>query len=134
MTLSILLTDPWDIGAAATPDRLAVPKVTRHRFSWKRAGSVGYPRGPWRVFPQREDPGDGGWSDDAEVIAPGRDAALFAQLHGMLAKDVDYEALAVAVGGDPDYCGIVDVIRAMGTEHLDAMWIVRPWTVDVSAY
>jgi hypothetical protein len=66
MTLSILLTSPWDAGADAMPHRLDVPKVAPDRFSWKRAGIAGHPRSPWQVSPQRPDTtDDGGTSYDA---------------------------------------------------------------------
>lgn len=99
MTLSILLTSPWDVRVDAMPRGLDVPKVAPHRFSWKRAGMVGHPRGPWQVFPQRPDAGDdGGTSDEAEVIVPGSDEELFASLHGVLARDADYDAVAARTG------------------------------------
>jgi hypothetical protein len=54
---------------------------------------VGHPRGPWQVFAQRPDASDdGGASDEAEVIVPGSDEELFASLHGVLARDADYDA------------------------------------------
>jgi hypothetical protein len=131
MTLSILLTSPWDVRANAMPDRLDVPKVAPHRFSWKRAGMVGYPRDPWRVFPQRPDTSDdGGSSDEAEVIVPGTDEELFASLHGVLARNADYDAVAARIGGDNGYAGIVDTLRVIGAQHPDAMWLVRTWWVD----
>jgi hypothetical protein len=131
MTLSILLTSPWDVRADRMPHRLEVPKVAPHRFSWKRAGMVGYPRGPWQVFPQRPDTSDdGGISDEAEVIAPGADEELFATLHGMLARDADYDAVAARIVGDEGYAGIVDALRAIGAQHPDAMWLVGVWWVD----
>ncbi|MGA8574279.1 MAG: hypothetical protein WB609_01150 [Candidatus Cybelea sp.] len=113
------------------PQRLDVPKVAPHRFSWKRAGVVGHPRGPWLVFPQRRDTSDGGGtSDEAEVIAPGTDEELFASLHGMLARDANYDAVAARIGGDEGYAGIVDTLRAIGAQHPDAMWLVHAWVVD----
>ncbi len=131
MTLSILLTAPWDVRLDAIPHALDVPKVAAHRFSWKQAGVVGYPRGPWLVFPQRPDTSDdGGASDEAEVIVPGADEELFASLYGVLARDADYDAIAARVGGDDGYAGIVDTLRAMGAQHPDAMWFVRTWWVD----
>jgi hypothetical protein len=134
MTLSILLTSPWDVRVDAMPHRLDVPKVAPHRFSWKRAGMVGYPRGPWRVFPQRPDTSDdGGASEEAEVIAPGADADLFAGLHGVLARDADYDAVAARIAGDDGYAGIVDTLRAIGAQHPNAMWLVRAWSVESAA-
>jgi hypothetical protein len=131
MTLSILLTSPWDVRLDAMPHGLDVPKVTRHRFSWKRAGTVGYPRSPWHVFPQRPDASDdGGVSDEAEVIVPCTDEELFASLHGVRARDADYDAVAARVGGDEGYAGIVDTLRLIGTQHPDAMWLVRTWSVE----
>jgi hypothetical protein len=128
MTLSILLTPPWDVRADAMPHSLDVPKVAPHRFSWKHAGTVGHPRGPWQVFPQRPD--DGGASEEAEVIVPGTDEESFASLHGVLARDADYDAVAARIGGDAAYAGIVDTLRAIGTQHPDAMWLVHAWWVD----
>src|ERR1700683_3068495 len=123
MTLSILLTSPGDVGVAAMPCGLDVPKVVPHRFSWKRAGRVGHPRGPWHVFPQRPDASDdGGTSDEAEVIMPGSDEQLFASLHGVLARDANYDAVAARIAGDDGYAGVVDTLRAIGAQHPDAMW------------
>jgi hypothetical protein len=134
MTLSVLLTSPWDIRVDLMPRKLDVPKVAPHRFSWKRAGTVGYPRGPWRVFPQRPDTSDdGGTSDEAEVIVPGVDQDLFESLHGMIACDADYDAVAARIGEDDGYAGIVDTLRAMGAQHPNAMWLVRTWSVDSRA-
>jgi hypothetical protein len=134
MTLSILLTSPWNVRVDAMPDRLEVPKVAPHRFSWKRAGMVGHPRGPWRVFPQRPDTSDdGGTSDEAEVIAPSTDEELFASLHGVPARDADYDSIAARIRGDDGYAGIVETLRAIGAQHPDAMWLVRAWWVDAVA-
>jgi hypothetical protein len=131
MTLSILLTSPWDVRVDATPPRLDVPKVRPHRFSWKRAGTVGHPRGPWQIFPQRpEANADGGTSDEAEVIVPGADEELFSSLGGVLAQDADYDAVAARIGGDDGYAGIVETLRAIGAQHPQAMWLVRAWSVD----
>ena len=58
MTLSILLTQPWDVSVNKMPHTLEVPTVAPHRFSWKRAGTVAHPRGPWQVFPQQPDTSD----------------------------------------------------------------------------
>jgi hypothetical protein len=134
MTLSVLLTSPWDVAADAMPSRLDVPKVTPHRFSWKRAGMVGYPRGPWHVCPQRPDTSaDGGTSDEAEVIAPGTDEHLFANLHGIRSRDADYDAIAAKVEADDGYAGIVETLRTMGAQHPEAMWLARTWQVDTAA-
>jgi len=131
MTLSILLTSPWGARADAAPHRLDVPKVAPHRFSWKQAGMVGHPRGPWQVFPQRPDTSDdGGASDEAEVIVPSADEELFATLNGVLARDANYDAIAARIGGDDGYAGIVDTLRAIGGQHPDAMWLVHAWWVD----
>ncbi len=131
MTLSILLTRPWDVGVDAMPHGLDVPKVVPHRFSWKQAGTVGHPRGPWEVFPQRPETSDsGGASDEAEVIAPGTDEDLFASLHGVLARDANYDAVVARIGGDDGYAGIVDTLRAIGAQHPNAMWLVHAWWVD----
>jgi hypothetical protein len=134
MTLSILLTSPWDVRVDAMPRGLDVPKVVPHRFSWKRAGRVGHPRGPWHVFPQRPDASDdGGTSDEAEVIMPGSDEQLFASLHGVLARDANYDAVAARIAGDDGYAGVVDTLRAIGAQHPDAMWLVHAWWVDIVA-
>lgn len=131
MTLSVLLTRPWDVSAQAMPRELEVPRVAPHRFSWKRAGTVGHPRGPWLVFPQQPDASDdGGVSTEAEVIVPGADEELFASLHGVLAGAADYDAVAARVGNGGDYAGVVDTLRAMGAQHPDAMWLVHAWWVD----
>jgi hypothetical protein len=133
MTLSILLTLPWDVRLDAMPRSLDVPKVAPHRFSWKRAGMVGHPRGPWQVFPQRPDMSDDGTSDEAEVIVPGTDEEQFASLHGVLARDADYDAVAARIGGNAGYAGIVEALRAIGAQHPDAMWLVHAWWVDGAA-
>jgi hypothetical protein len=134
MTVSILLTSPWDAHRDTMPRSLEVPKVTPHRFSWKQAGTVGYPRDPWHVFPQRPDTSnDGGISDEAEVIVPGTDEELFASLHGVLAQDANYDAVAARIRGDDGYTGIVDTLRALGAQQPEAMWFVRTWSVDSAA-
>jgi hypothetical protein len=131
MTLSILLTSPWDARRDMVPHSLNVLKVTPHRFSWKQAGTVGYPRDAWHVFPQRPDTSSGGGvSDEAEVIVPGADEELFANIHGVLARDADYDAVAVRIKGDDGYAGIVDTLRALGAQCPDAMWLVRTWSVE----
>lgn len=131
MTVSILLTSPWDVRVDAMPRGLSVPKVSSHRFSWRQAGMIGHPRGPWHVFPQRPDTSDdGGVSGEAEVIVPGTDEDLFASLHGVLARDADYDAVAARIRGDDDYDGIVDTLRAIGAQHPDAMWMVHAWWVE----
>jgi hypothetical protein len=113
------------------PRSLKVPKVTPHRFSWKRAGAVGYPRDPWKVLPQRPDTSSaGGIVDEAEVIVPGADEELFASLHGVLARDADYDAVAARIREDDGYAGIIDTLRALGAQHPDAMWFVRTWSVE----
>jgi hypothetical protein len=106
MTLSILLTSPWDVRADTMPRDVA--KVTPHRFSWKRAGVVGHPRSPWKLVPQRPDTSDdGGASDEAMVAA--------------------------WIDRDDAYAGIVDTLRAIGAQHPDAMWLVPArWVDDVA--
>jgi hypothetical protein len=134
MTLSILLTSPWNARVDSMPHRLEVPKVAPHRFSWKRAGMVGHPRGPWQVFPQRPDTSDdGGSSDEAEVIVPSTDEELFAGLHGVLARDANYDSIASRIRGDDGYAGVVETLRAIGAQHPDAMWLVQAWWVDTVA-
>lgn len=113
------------------PHALDVRKVMPHRFSWKGAGTVGHPRGPWQVFPQQpERNAGGGTSDEAEVIVPGTDVELFSSLHGVLAQDADYDAVAVRIVGDSGYAGIVDTLCAIGAQHPSAMWLVHAWSVD----
>jgi hypothetical protein len=134
MTLSILLTPPWDSKADNTPPAIEVPKVGSHRFSWKNAGTVGFPRGAWTVMPQRwNENDDGGSTDEAEIIASSSDEAMFSKLHGVCAKDVDYDQLAASIVED-EYEGIVDVVRAMAKQQPDAMWFVRSWDVETSAF
>jgi hypothetical protein len=133
MTLSILLTIPWDSKAADTPPRLEIPKVGRHRFSWKHAGTVGFPRGPWTVVPQRwSENDDGGSTEEAEVITLSSDEWMFNKLHGVSAKDADYDELAALIVED-EYQGIVDVIKEMAKQHPDNMWFVRSWDVETAA-
>ncbi len=92
---------------------------------------VGHPRDPWHVLAQRLDlSDDGGSSDEAEVIVPGTDEELFASLHGVLARDANYDAVAARIAGDNGYAGIVDTLRAIGAQHPDAKWLVRAWWVD----
>jgi hypothetical protein len=86
---------------------------------------------PWQVFPQRPEAGDdGGTSDEAEVIVPGSDEELFASLHGVLARNANYDAVVTRIGGDDGYAGIVDALRAIAAQHPDAMWLVHAWWVD----
>ncbi len=133
MTLSILLTTPWDSKAEDSPPHLEVPKVRPHRFSWKDAGTVGIPKDPWRVTAQRWIAGvDGGSTEEAEVITSPSDEWLFVKLHGVIAKDANYDELATSIVED-DYRGIVDVLKEMATQHPDAMWFVRSWSVETSA-
>jgi hypothetical protein len=133
MTLSILLTTPWDSKTEEAPARLDVPKVRPHRFSWKDAGTLGIPKDPWSVTPQHWIAGDdGGATDDAEVITAPSDESMFVKLHGVIAKDANYDELAASIAED-DYRGIVDVLKEMATQHPDAMWFVRTWVVETSA-
>jgi hypothetical protein len=134
MTLSILLTTPWDSKAEEAPPRLEVPKVRPHRFSWKDAGTVGIPKDPWHVTAQRLIAGveGGGSTEDAEVITSPGDERIFAKLHGVIAKDANYDKLAASIAED-DYRGIVDVLKEMATQRPDAMWFVRIWSVEASA-
>ena len=133
MTLSILLTSPWDSNADDTPPRLEIPKVRPHRFSWKGAGTIGIPKDAWDVIPQRRvENDDGGSTEDAEVIASSSDESLFRRLHGVTAKDADYDELAKSVRDD-EYAGILDVVKEMAAQHPAAMWFVRSWSVDSAA-
>lgn len=84
-------------------------------------------------MPQRwEDNDDGGSTEEAEVIAPSSDEWMFSKLHGVSARDVDYDELAASIVED-EYRGIADVIKAMAIQHPDAMWFVRSWDVETSA-
>lgn len=133
MTLSILLTRPWDSKSSNTPPRLEVPKVRPHRFSWKKAGTVGFPRNPWKVTPQRwTDGDDGGSTEEAEVITSSSDEGVFLKLHGVVAKDANYDGLAEWIV-EGEYQGIVDVIKEMAAQHPDAMWFVKSWSVETAA-
>ena len=133
MTLSILLTAPWDSKTDDSPPRLQVPKVRPHRFSWKGAGTVGFPRDAWHVTGQRWiDRDDGGLTEEAEVIASSADEWMFHKLHGVIAKDANYDELAESIVDD-DYAGIVDAIREMAAQHPAAMWFVRSWSVESAA-
>jgi hypothetical protein len=133
MTLSILLTTPWDSRSSSIPLRLEVPKVRRHRFSWKNAGTIGFPRDPWTVAPQRwVDGDDGGSTEEAEVITSSGDEMAFLKLHGILAKDANYDELAECIVGS-EYEGILDAINEMALQHPDAMWFVKAWTVEPTA-
>src|SRR5579862_2988126 len=95
MPLSILLTAPWDSNASNVPPRLEIPKVRIHRLSWKNAGSLGIPKNPWAVMaePRAKDAGTVS-TDDAEVITISTDEWMFRNLHGVLAKDANYDLLA----------------------------------------
>ena len=83
-------------------------------------------------MPQRPTEDDGGSTDEAEVIAPSSDEWMFRSLHGVLANDANYNALAEWVVGD-EYNGILDVIKEMATQHPDAMWFVASWSVESAA-
>ncbi|HEX3671746.1 MAG TPA: hypothetical protein VHT92_08615 [Candidatus Cybelea sp.] len=130
MTLSILLTGPWDSKTGDAPPRLDVPKVRPHRFSWKNAGTVGFPRSPWAVKPQRwvEDD-DGGSTEEAEVITSSSDESTFLELHGLTAKDANYDKLGERIT-EVEYEGIVHVIKEMAMQHPDAMWFVKSWSIE----
>jgi hypothetical protein len=133
MTLSILLTTPWDSRSSSTPSRLEVPKVRRHRFSWKNAGTIGFPRDPWTVTPQRwVDADDGGSTEEAQVITSSDDELVFLKLHGVVAKNANYDELAEWIV-DSEYEGILDAIKEMALQHPDAMWFVRSWSVETAA-
>lgn len=133
MTLSILLTSPWDSKTSDTPPGLDVPKVRPHRFSWKHAGTIGFPRDPWTVVAQRWSEGDdGGATDEAEVVTSSADESMFRGLHGHKANDANYDELAERLT-DVDYQGLLDVIKEMARQHPDAMWFVKSWTVETAA-
>jgi hypothetical protein len=130
MTLSVLLTAPWDSKADDAPPRLEVPKVRPHRFSWKNAGTVGIPKSPWTVIPQRWVEGDDrGSSEDAEIITSASDESIFANLHGVIAKNANYDELAERVACD-EYDGLIDVLKEMAAQLPDAMWFVKSWIVE----
>jgi len=127
------LTSPWDSSADDTPPRLEIPKVRPHRFSWKGAGTIGIPKDAWHVVPQRwVENDDGGSTEHAEVITAPSDESLFQSLHGVTAKDADYDVLATSIRSD-EYAGILDVLREMAAQHPAAMWFVRSWSADSAA-
>jgi hypothetical protein len=130
MTLSVLLTTAWDSKTEDAPRRLEVPKVRPHRFSWKNAGTVGFPKSPWTVVPQRWVEGDDrGSSEDAEIITSAGDESIFTNLHGVLAKDTNYDELAERIAGD-EYDGLLDVLKEMAAQQPDVMWFVKSWIVE----
>jgi hypothetical protein len=132
MTLSILLTTGWDPKTDEAPRRLEVPRVRPHRFSWKNAGTVGIPKGPWTVVPQRwVDGDDGGSTDEAEVITTASDEPIFKKLHGVIAKAANYDELAEQISED-EYPGLIDVLKAMSAQHPDAIWFVKSWIVETA--
>jgi hypothetical protein len=133
MTLSILLTTAWDSKTEDNPPRLEVPKVRPHRFSWKHAGTIGFPKGPWAVKAQRWIESDEDAStDEAEVITSSSDEWVYRKLHGVTAKDANYDELAELLADDENE-GILGVIMEMGIQHPDAMWFVRSWIVEAAA-
>jgi len=92
-----------------------------------------YPKDAWHVIPQRRvENDDGGSTEDAEVIASSSDESMFRRLHGVTAKDADYDELAKSVRDD-EYAGILDVVKEMAAQHPAAMWFVRSWSVDSAA-
>src|SRR5271166_6606631 len=117
MTLSVLLTAPWDSKVDDAPARLDVPKGRAHRFSWKNAGTVGFPKDPWRVVPQRWVEGaEGGSTEDAEIITSASDEWMFQKLHGVIATDANYDELGERIAGD-EYEGLLDVLREMAAQR-----------------
>jgi hypothetical protein len=133
MTLSILLTAPWDATIDDSPPRLQIPKVRPHRFSWKGAGTIGIPKDPWNVTAQRWiDGDDGGLTDEAEVLASSVDEWIFHKLHGVIAEDANYDELAKSIVDD-EYAGIVDAIKEMAAQHPATMWFVSSWSVEAAA-
>jgi hypothetical protein len=130
MTLSILLTTPWDSSDPDTTPRLDVPKVRAHRFSWKGSGTVGIPKSAWMVVPQRRVEGDdGGSTQNAEVITAADDEPRFLKLHGVRAKDANYDELGAQIA-EGAYEGLLDVLKEMAEQHPDSMWFVKSWTVE----
>jgi len=130
MTLSILLTTAWDSNDDETPPRLEIPKVRPHRFSWKNAGTVGIPKDAWHVVPQRwVEGGDRETTEDAEIITAASDESIFRKLHGVIAKDANYDEIDEQIADD-DYEGLIDVLKGMAAQHPDAMWFVRSWVVE----
>lgn len=75
---------------------------------------------------------DAGSTEEAEVISSSSDESMFAKLHGVTAKDANYDELAEGIA-EPEYEGILDVIKEMATQHPDAMWFVRSWSVESAA-
>jgi hypothetical protein len=133
MTLSILLTTPWDSNDPDASPRLEVPAVRSHRFSWKNAGTVGIPKSAWKVVPQRWiEPDDGGSTAEAEVITAAVDEPRFKRLHGVLAKDADYDELGAQISEEA-YAGMLDVLKEMATQHPESMWFVKSWIVETGA-
>lgn len=133
MTLSILLTTAWDSKTEDTPPHLEVPKVRPHRFSWKHAGTIGHPRGPWGVKAQRWIEHDElALTDEAEVITSLSDEEIFRKLHGVTAREAKYDELAEWLVGD-EAEGILEVIKEMAVQYPEAMWFVRSWSVETAA-
>jgi hypothetical protein len=105
-------------------------RYARIRFSWKNAGTVGIPKSPWTVIPQRWVEGDDrGSSEDAEIITSASDESIFANLHGVIAKNANYDELAERVACD-EYDGLIDVLKEMAAQLPDAMWFVKSWIVE----
>jgi hypothetical protein len=130
MTLSILLTTPWDSSDPDAVPRLEVPKVRPHRFAWKDAGAVGIPKSAWHVVPQRWVEGDdGGTTQDAEVITAAADEPRFEKLHGVLAKNANYEELGAQIAEEA-YAGLLEALKEMAAQHPDSMWFIKSWVVE----
>lgn len=72
-----------------------------------------------------------GSTEEAEVITSPSDEWMFVKLHGVIAKDANYDELAASLV-EADYRGIVDVLKEMAAQHPDAMWFVRSWSVETS--
>ena len=105
-------------------------RYARIRFSWKNAGTVGIPKGAWTVVPQRwVEGGDGGTTEEAEIITSARDEAMFRRLHGVIAKDANYDELAEQITED-GYEGLLTVLKEMAAQHPEAMWFVKSWIVE----
>jgi hypothetical protein len=113
--------------------------ILRHALKFQRFDRIGSPgKAPARSVSRRT-PGMSflnvssrmmtASTEEAEVIGSSGDESMFRSLHGVTAKDADYDELARSVRDD-EYAGIVDVIKEMAAQHLAAMWFVRSWSVD----
>lgn len=70
-------------------------------------------------------------TEEAEVITSSIDEVIFRKLHGVTAKEANYDELAERLTED-EYKGILDVLKEMAAQHPDAMWFVRSWIVEAA--